>query len=102
MAIHRKIAKHSNHKSSKSSNFLLLLFIIGFLIIFAGIIILIVAAMLSGGSMNFGAVIFIGPFPIVIGAGPEATWMVLFAIILAVLSIIMLLVSRRGGKKADV
>jgi len=81
---------------------LLLLFIIGFLIIFAGIIILIVAAMLSGGSMNFGAVIFIGPFPIVIGAGPEATWMVLFAIILAVLSIIMLLVSRRGGKKADV
>ena len=81
---------------------MLLLFIIGFLIIFAGIIILIVAAMLSGGSMNFGAVIFIGPFPIVIGAGPEATWMVLFAIILAVLSIIMLLVSRRGGKKADV
>lgn len=102
MAIHRKIAKHSNHKSSKSKIFLLLLFIIGLFIIFTGIIILVVAAMLSDGSINFGAVIFIGPFPIVVGAGPEATWMVLFAIILAVLSIIMLLVSSRGAKKANV
>ncbi len=101
MALRRKIAKHANYKSSKSKNFLLLLFIIGFFIIFAGIIILIIAAMLSDGSINFGAVIFIGPFPIVVGAGPEATWMVLFAIVLAVLSIIMLLVSRKGVKKAN-
>lgn len=73
-----------------------LLLIIGFLIVFAGIIIVMVAAILFGsGSVNFGAIIFIGPFPIIIGAGPEATWMVLFGIILAVLSIIMFVIMNK-------
>jgi uncharacterized membrane protein len=77
-----------------------LLFIIGFSIIFAGIIIVIITALLYGsGSASFGAVIFVGPFPIVIGAGPEATLMVLFGIILAVLSVIVFLImNRRIGK----
>jgi uncharacterized membrane protein len=74
----------------------LILLIIGFFIIFLGIIILMVAAMLySEGSANFGGIIFIWFIPIVFGAGPEATWMVLFAIILAVLSIIMFLIIRK-------
>lgn len=99
--IQEKIAKNVNYASSRFQNFLIL-FIIGFSIIFAGIIILIVAAVLSGGSIDFGVFIFIGPFPIVVGTGPEATWMVLFAIILAVLSIIMFLILRREMKKANV
>ena len=70
--------------------------ILGFALVFAGIIIVLVAAVLSGsGSASFGGVIFIGPFPIVIGAGPEASLMVLFGIILAVLSVIVFLVMRR-------
>lgn len=78
----------------------LALFFIGFLTIFLGIIILIVAALsYGGGSVNFGALIFIGPFPIVIGAGPEASFMVLVAIILAVLGVIMFFIMRRGVKK---
>ena len=101
MMEHEKIAEHANHASNRFQNFLIL-FVIGFFIIFAGIIILIVAMMLSGGSADFGALTFIGPFPIVVGAGPEATWMVLFAIILAVLSIIMFLISRRETKKTNV
>jgi uncharacterized membrane protein len=101
MAMHEKIAKHVNHASSGFQNFLML-FIIGFFIIFTGITILIVAAVLSGSSVDFGAFIFIGPFPIVVGAGPEATWMVLFAIILAVLSVIMFLILRRETKKTNV
>lgn len=101
MVMHEKIAKHANYESSRFRNFLIL-FVIGFFIIFAGIIILIVAAVLSGGSVDFGAVIFVGPFPIVVGAGPEATWMVLFAIILAVLSVIMFLILQREVKKANV
>ncbi len=96
-----KIAKYANNESSGFQRFLIL-FIIGFLIILAGIIILMVAAVLSDGSVNFGALIFIGPFPIVVGAGPEATWMVLFAIILAVLGIIMFLILRREMKKSTV
>ncbi|MCW3992963.1 MAG: hypothetical protein NWE85_00125 [Candidatus Bathyarchaeota archaeon] len=35
------------------------------------------------------------------GAGPEALWMILFAIILAVLSVIMFLVLRRERKKSE-
>jgi uncharacterized membrane protein len=75
--------------------------ILGFVLVFVGITVVLAAAMLyGGGSANFGAVIFIGPFPIVIGAGPEATLMVLFGIILAVLSVIMLLVMSRRIKES--
>lgn len=81
---------------------ILMLFIAGFFIAFVGIIILMVATLFSGeGSTNFGALIFIGPIPIVVGAGPEAAWMVLFALILAVLSIIMILIMRKGIAKKN-
>ena len=97
------ICEKLKYASAQSSVFqkCFLLFIIGFFLIFVGIIILMVAAVLSDGSANFGAFIFIGPFPIVMGAGPEAPWMILFAIILAVLSIIMFLVLRRERKKSE-
>ena len=98
-----KCEKFSNHTNDNSSTFQksIILFIIGFFIIFVGIIILMVATVLSNGSANFGAFIFIGLFPIVVGAGPEAPLMILFAIILAVLSIIMFLVLRRERKKTN-
>ena len=98
-----KLRVEEQYASEQSSVFqkFFLLFIIGFFLIFVGIIILMVAAVLSDGSANFGAFIFIGPFPIVVGAGPEAHWMVLFAIILAVLSVIMFLVLRRERKRAN-
>ena len=73
----------------------LVLLVIGFFLFFTGVIVLTVAAVLSGGSANFGAVIFIGPFPIVVGVGPETTWTVLFAVVLAVLSGLMFLMLRR-------
>jgi uncharacterized membrane protein len=95
-----KLPKYATEQSSIFQKFFLL-FIIGFFLIFVGIIILMVAAVLSDGSANFGAFIFIGPFPIVVGAGHEAPWMILFAIILAVLSFIMFLVLRRERKKTN-
>ncbi len=101
MPILKKIAKYANAEAGGLQKFLILFFI-GFLIIFAGIIILIVGAVLYGSeTVNFGAVIFIGPIPIVVGAGPEATWIILFSIILAVLSIIMFVIFRRGIGKAS-
>jgi uncharacterized membrane protein len=101
MVICEGIAKRANIERDRPQNFLIL-FIIGFFIIFMGVMILVVAALLSGGSLNFGVLIFIGPFPIVVGAGPEATWMVLFAIILAVLSIITFLILHRKTNKSKV
>ena len=101
MAIDEEFSESANDESSIFQKSIIL-FIIGFFIIFAGIIILIIAAVLSNGSANFGAVIFIGPFPIVVGAGPEATWMVLFAVILAILSIIAFVILRREMGRVDV
>jgi uncharacterized membrane protein len=94
MVNRQKIANYANNEGSGFQKFLLL-FIIGFLMIFAGITILMITAVLSGGQVNFGAIVFIGPIPIVVGVGPEATLIVLLAIILAVLSIIIFLTSRR-------
>jgi uncharacterized membrane protein len=83
-------------EGATGSSRLFLLLISGFVLIFVGIAVILVAAVLySGGSTSAGAVIFIGPFPIVIGAGPDVTWIVLFSIILAVLSIVVFLVMNR-------
>jgi uncharacterized membrane protein len=91
----KKIGKYINDKSDSPQKFLILL-VIRFFIIFLGIIILMVATTLYGeDSANFGGVIFIWFIPIVFGAGPQATLMIIFAIILAVLSIIMFLILRR-------
>jgi len=76
---------------------------IGFLIALLGITVLTLAAILSGGSSaNFGIVIFIGPVPIVLGAGPQVTLLFLFSIMLAALSIIVFLLMRRRMEKTRV
>ena len=72
------------------------LLFLGFILIVVGMaVILVTSVFYGGGSVNAGAVIFIGPFPIVIGAGPDVTWIVFFSIILAVLSVVMFLVINR-------
>ncbi|MEM1566485.1 MAG: DUF131 domain-containing protein [Candidatus Bathyarchaeia archaeon] len=72
------------------------LFFVGFLIILLGIVFLTVAMLLSGtGNASVGGVVFIWFFPIVFGAGPEAHWLILFAIILAVLGIIIFFLTTR-------
>jgi uncharacterized membrane protein len=85
------------------SSRLFLFLILGFAMVFIGVILVVVASALSGGggAASVGAVIFIGPFPIVIGAGPDVTLLIIVGVILAVLSIVVLLVlSRRVGRYA--
>ncbi|MEM2972476.1 MAG: DUF131 domain-containing protein [Candidatus Bathyarchaeia archaeon] len=95
-----EVAKCAGGEQDKPQKFLML-FIIGIFIIFVGIITLIIAAVISGeGSANFGGVIFIWFIPIVFGAGPESQWMVLFAVILAILSIVMLLLMHSKKEKS--
>jgi len=85
-----------------SSRFFLFL-ILGFVLVFIGIAVILIATVLyGGGSASAGAVIFIGPFPIVIGAGPDATWIVLFSIILAILSVVVFLVMNRRLRRLGV
>ena len=78
-----------------------LFLVLGFVLVFIGIIVILIATVLyGGGSASAGAVIFIGPFPIVIGAGPDVTLIVLFSIILAVLSVVVFLVMNRRLRRS--
>ena len=81
------------------SSSLFLLLILGFVLVVVGMAVILVAAVLGGGSASGGVVIFIGPFPIVIGAGPDVSWIVLFSVILAVLSVVMFLVLNRKVRR---
>lgn len=86
-------------ESVNANSWFFWLLIAGFVLVFVGISVISVAAVLySGGSASAGAVIFIGPFPIVIGAGPDVTWIVLFSII-AVLSVVVFLVMNRRMRR---
>ena len=74
---------------------LLVLLFVGLGIIVVGIVMVVVAAALGGGSASVGGVVFIGPFPIVFGAGPSATFLIVVSLVVAVLMIVFLFVLRR-------
>ena len=78
---------------------LFLLLISGFILAFVGFAILLIAGIfLNGGSVSGGAVIFIGPIPIIIGAGVNATWILLFSVVIAILSVLMFFIISRRRK----
>ena len=69
--------------------------ILGIALVFVGIVVLVVASLVLGRSGSVGVVVFIGPFPIVFGAGPSVGWLILIGIILAVLSVVFFWVMSR-------
>jgi uncharacterized membrane protein len=79
----------------------LAMFFAGFLMTLLGVVFLVVAALLSGiGSTSIGGIVWVFPFlPIVFGAGPEAYWLILVAVLLALLSVLMLFVLWRTSRK---
>lgn len=89
------VEENKGNKTGSSRKFMLL-FLVGFALILVGMVVLVMAALFySEDTIDFGGVIFVGPFPIVIGVGPNSTLIVLFSIILAVLSIIIFVILRR-------
>ena len=80
------------------SNRLFGLLILGIILVLVGIVALIVGSLVFSSSSSVGVVVFIGPFPIVFGSGPNSTWLILIAIILTVLSLVLFFVmNRRRG-----
>jgi uncharacterized membrane protein len=76
-----------------SSRFMLLL-VLGFVVVTVGIILIAISS-IGGGSVSVGGIIFIGPFPIVFGAGPDAAWLIAISIMLAVVSVVLFVLFRR-------
>jgi len=81
---------------------MLTVFFAGFAIIIVGIILVVLASVLGTGSGSVGGVIFIGPFPIVFGAGPDAIWLILISLTIAVLMLALFFVWRRRNWKLEV
>ncbi len=81
--------------SSRLFNILLL----GFALVFIGIIVLVVGAVLSGGSGSVGGVVFIGPIPIVFGAGPDSNWLIIISIIIAVVMFALFFIFSRRTRR---
>lgn len=71
------------------------LFMVGFVMVLVGVAVAVIASLASGSKASISGVIFVGPIPIVFGAGPEVTWLVLTGIILTLLSIMVLVLTRR-------
>ncbi len=77
------------------SNRLFLLLILGVALVLLGIVVLAVASLVLGGSTSVSGVVFIGPFPIVFGSGPNVAFLIVIGVILAVLSVVVFLVMNR-------
>jgi len=76
------------------------MFLIGLLLMFAGVIVLVVSALLGGnGTVSGGAIIFVGPIPIVLGAGPHAFLAVVLAAVLTVIGFAVFFWMRRQFSK---
>ncbi len=79
-----------------SSSLPLKLFLFGFILMFAGVVVLVASALLGGnGSVSGGVVIFVGPIPIIFGAGPYASLAIVSAAILTIIGFVMFFWLRR-------
>jgi uncharacterized membrane protein len=75
------------------------LLIFGFILIFVGFAVVVISSFALGGSGSVGGVIFIGPIPIVFGAGTDAGWLILIGVVITVLSVVSFLVLNRRSKE---
>jgi len=81
------------------SNRIFRLLILGVSLVFVGIVVLVIVSLVLGSSGSIGVIIFIGPFPIAFGSGPNAAWLILIGIILAVLSVVFFIIMNKRFEK---
>lgn len=72
------------------------IFFASFAMIFVGMILMMISSFTKGqGITSGGAVILIGPIPIILGGGPESTWLILLAAIITVMALVAFLIAKR-------
>jgi len=72
------------------------LFFIAFAMIFIGMVLMAVGSLSNIGSISGGAVILIGPFPVILGAGPNSAVLIGLAIILTIFALAFYFLIRRA------
>lgn len=72
------------------------IFLASFALILIGMILMMIASSTQGnGIASGGAVILIGPIPIILGNGPESNWLILLAAIITATALVASLLTRR-------
>ena len=72
------------------------IFLASFALVFIGMVVMMIAYFTQGhGTTTGGAVILIGPIPIILGNGPESTWLIASAAIITVIALVASLLARR-------
>jgi uncharacterized membrane protein len=77
------------------------LIVLGISLVFVGVAVIIAASALSGGSSSIGGVILIGPFPIVFGAGPDASLLIVLSVVLTIISLVLFIIMNRRVKRIE-
>ena len=75
------------------------LFFLGFLLIFIGIVFIMITSIFFEVPISIGTVIFVGPIPIVLGAGPYSIWAIILAVALTALGIGLFILLRKQARK---
>lgn len=73
-------------------------FLVSFIIILIGMLLMMLGSVRSGPTSG-GAVIFIGPIPIIVGAGPQAGWAIGLAVILTIIGFAFFFLNRRKWRE---
>jgi len=72
------------------------LLLLGFLLMFAGVVVILASAFLGGDAdVSGGVMIFVGPIPIILGAGADAFLAIVLAAVLTVIGFVVFFWMRR-------
>lgn len=90
-----RLASPSAFSVSSQLPFASWLFFIAFAVILIGMLLMTLGSVSNSGSASGGAIIFIGPFPIILGSGPYSFFLVVLAAILTIAGFVFLLFMRK-------
>jgi uncharacterized membrane protein len=72
------------------------IFFASFALVFIGMVVMMIASFSQGhGAASGGVVILIGPIPIILGSGPDSTWLIALAAIITIIALVVFLITRR-------
>lgn len=72
-----------------------LLFLLAFAAIFIGTLLIALGSMTNSGNASGGAIILIGPIPIILGSGPYSFALVGLAAVVTIVAVVLFLIMRR-------
>jgi uncharacterized membrane protein len=76
------------------------LLLFGFLLMFVGVLVILASALLSGdANVSGGVIVFVGPIPIIVGAGADAFLAIVLAAALTIIGLVVFFWMRRQFPK---